>query len=234
MVKPENILVSTRQPGLLKDLSSRYNVRIVFDNEQVVAGCDIIFVSCLPLQFDGVVPELRKSLKSRTQRKPLIISVLAGLTAAKVTQTVFSGSASRSAGILTTKVNTKRLRMALAREGGNIGKQKIATCLVRMYKKISGTQTARMMAPQEEDKRAETPSSCSEADEERYEDEDVKIVREFMMREAASGLASKSGEDVVQWIKEYGIAFPGLGAEKIAETVLGAEYTGTGIEKLLE
>ena len=229
----ENLLISTRQPTLLKDIESKYNIKVVFNNTLVAETCDFIYVCCLPLQLDSVMADIKKVLQTK-QRSPILVSILAETTAAKIAQSIGkkkSGELYKE--IITTKVHYKKLKAALSKEAGeNVARQKIAESLGKMYKKISITMSG--AAGKEVDIRLDTPSSVSSRDGRVAEDEAAKIIREFIIHEAAEGLTFKRGEELIAMTNAYNALFQGLGYGKILEIIMGETYEGMLPEQLLE
>jgi len=79
------ILVSTRQPHLLRPFTQEFGVTAEFNNEKVVLESDIVFVSVLPGQAGEVFKEIKFAMSTRIaaakknskQSAPLIVSCLA-------------------------------------------------------------------------------------------------------------------------------------------------------------
>ena len=53
------ILVSTRQPHLLRPFVQEFNIIADFNNERIVRECDIIFLCTLPSQASEMLKEIR-------------------------------------------------------------------------------------------------------------------------------------------------------------------------------
>jgi pyrroline-5-carboxylate reductase len=79
------ILVSTRQPHLLRPFKQEFGIETEFNNDRVFAECDIIFICVLPGQAAEMFKDVRFVLQNRFDRaekdskvsKPLIVSCLA-------------------------------------------------------------------------------------------------------------------------------------------------------------
>lgn len=53
------LMVSTRQPHLLRAFQQEFGIWVDFNNERVVAECDLIFMCVLPFQAQQVLKEVR-------------------------------------------------------------------------------------------------------------------------------------------------------------------------------
>ena len=79
------LVVSTRQPHLLRPFTQEYGVIAEFNNERVVAEADIVYVCCLPGQAGEVFKEVKYACSQRVAAakknpklsQPLIVSCLA-------------------------------------------------------------------------------------------------------------------------------------------------------------
>lgn len=86
------IIVSTRQPHLLKSFKEEFGVKCIFDNQKVAAECDIVFMTILPTQSMEVFKEIRavvdernaKAEKDPSLSKPLIVSACAAMNYQKL------------------------------------------------------------------------------------------------------------------------------------------------------
>jgi len=239
-ILPENIIVSTRQPSLLKDFSTKFGVKILFDNAYVAMNCDLIFLCCLPYQLDTVVKDFKKPLHGKmlnSKKSSIIVSILAGITAQRIASTIDGKiPTDQYDAIITTKINSKKLKSALSRQGeDNVGKQKIYDSLSKMYKKMSKqfsgpkieSNTARSEKP------ADTQSDFYTEDEQNMDENEI-IVRNFVISEAAAGLAQKRGDEIISWVKVFCNAFPEVGYKRVTEIILGENYVKIDKEKLQE
>lgn len=79
------IIVSTRQPHLLRPFTTEFGVDASFNNEYVVRHADIVFICTLPSQTTEVFKEIRivteerfaEAAKDKTKSRPLFISTVA-------------------------------------------------------------------------------------------------------------------------------------------------------------
>ena len=79
------LLVSTRQPHLLRPFVQEFNVIAEFNNERIVKECDIIFICVLPSQASEMLKEIRpmaldrlyQASKNKSVSKPLFVSTMA-------------------------------------------------------------------------------------------------------------------------------------------------------------
>ena len=79
------LLVSTRQPHLLRPFVQEFNVIAEFNNERIVKECDIIFICVLPSQSSEMLKEIRpmaldrlyQASKNKSVSKPLFVSTMA-------------------------------------------------------------------------------------------------------------------------------------------------------------
>ena len=53
------IMVSTRQPHLLRPFKDEFGIQAEFNNDKVFAECDLIFMCVLPAQAESVLKEVR-------------------------------------------------------------------------------------------------------------------------------------------------------------------------------
>ena len=87
-----SLIVSTRQPHLLRPFQKDFGVECVFDNQKVAAESDMIFLCLLPSQAQEVLKDIREvikdrvneSKKDRTLINPLIVSCCAGVAVQKL------------------------------------------------------------------------------------------------------------------------------------------------------
>jgi glutamyl-tRNA reductase len=61
------LIVSSRQPHLLRPFKQEFGVEVLFDNAKVAAECDIIFVCVLPSQAPEVFKDIRDVIKERAE-----------------------------------------------------------------------------------------------------------------------------------------------------------------------
>lgn len=81
------LMVSTRQPHLLRPFQQEFGVISEFNNERIVKECDIIFLCVLPSQAAEMLKEIRPialerieaASKNKNISKPLFISTLAAI-----------------------------------------------------------------------------------------------------------------------------------------------------------
>lgn len=79
------VLVSTRQPHLLRPFTQEFGVIAEFNNERIIHECDIIFVCVLPGQAGEVFKEIKFAMNARIAAAkknsklslPLVVSCLA-------------------------------------------------------------------------------------------------------------------------------------------------------------
>ena len=53
------LMVSTRQPHLLRPFVQEFGIVAEFNNEKIVRECDIIFICTLPSQANEMLKEIR-------------------------------------------------------------------------------------------------------------------------------------------------------------------------------
>lgn len=75
---PETILISDRSSNRLDFLSQTYQVQVTNHNQQVIEGTEVVLLAIKPQVLNTVLREL--SLDTPLNPKPLIISILAGVT----------------------------------------------------------------------------------------------------------------------------------------------------------
>lgn len=61
------LIVSTRQPHLLRPFKEEFGIQAEFNNEKVFAECDLIFLCVLPSQAEAVLKEVRGVLDQRLE-----------------------------------------------------------------------------------------------------------------------------------------------------------------------
>ena len=59
------LIVSTRQPHLLRPFKSEFGIETLFDNQKVAAESDIIFICVLPSQVQEIFKEIRGVVRER-------------------------------------------------------------------------------------------------------------------------------------------------------------------------
>ena len=80
-IEPQDIMVSTRQPDRLQDISSR-GVFVGFNNAKIAQLCDVVFLCCPMSAAPTVAGEMSPKLSGST----LIVSVMSGSTLPKLKQ----------------------------------------------------------------------------------------------------------------------------------------------------
>lgn len=86
------LMVSTRQPHLLKEFSEEYGVDVQFDNIRIAEECDVIFLCALPFQTEMILREIRDTVVDRHHKAkmnemkslPLFFSTLAATNVKKL------------------------------------------------------------------------------------------------------------------------------------------------------
>lgn len=73
-VKPENIFATNRTEGKLLKLESKYGIKILKTNEELVEECDVVFLTVKPQDL----PTVLDSLGSTFDESQLVISLAAG------------------------------------------------------------------------------------------------------------------------------------------------------------
>lgn len=76
---PQEILMSEPQSQKRQELTQKYNIEVTEKNEQLAQSCEILILAIKPQIFDKVRAEL-----VFLNNKPLIISILAGVTLARL------------------------------------------------------------------------------------------------------------------------------------------------------
>ena len=110
------MIVSTRQPHLLRPFQNDFGVECIFDNQKVAAEADLIFISVLPSQIQEVLKDIREVVKDRIKEAsadknmmiPLIISTCAGVTIQKLKLMLFD-----KALFLRTNINVPEIKECL-------------------------------------------------------------------------------------------------------------------------
>lgn len=77
----EDVLVSCRSESSKDKITEEFGVNIV-SNSEVARSSDVIFLAVKPNVFEEVIPEISKALPEN--KTPLIISIAAGMTIAKI------------------------------------------------------------------------------------------------------------------------------------------------------
>ena len=81
------LMVSSRQPHLLRPFKQEFGVEVCFDNAKVAAECDIIFVCVLPSQAQEVFKDIREVIKERAELaqtdrskiNPVVVTICAAI-----------------------------------------------------------------------------------------------------------------------------------------------------------
>jgi pyrroline-5-carboxylate reductase len=114
------LYVSTRQPHLLRAFQQDFGVTVDFNNERLIAECDLVFLCVLPCQAQQALKEVRAVAVQRafafTDRKahkhhrppPLIVSCLAATPLPKLKQLLCDQSA-----FLKTNIEVPRIKSDL-------------------------------------------------------------------------------------------------------------------------
>ena len=79
------LMVSTRQPHLLRPFVQEFGIVAEFNNEKIVRECDIIFICTLPSQANEMLKEIRpiaierlyQASQNKSLSKPLLVSTMA-------------------------------------------------------------------------------------------------------------------------------------------------------------
>lgn len=85
---PHRIIVTGLDPLKLKEISEKFAVQTSTDNLSAAAQADIVIFAIKPQVFSEVALELTNTIQ---QKKPLIISVATGITAARMQQWLGGG-----------------------------------------------------------------------------------------------------------------------------------------------
>ena len=121
------LYVSTRQPHLLRAFQQDFGVSVDFNNERLVAECDLVFLCVLPCQAQQTLKEVRAVAVQRalafTDRKahkhhrppPLIVSCLAATPLPKLKQLLCDQSA-----FLKTNIEVQRIKSDLFKSRQNL------------------------------------------------------------------------------------------------------------------
>jgi len=117
------ILVSTRQPHLLRPFVQEFGIVAEFNNERVVRECDIIFLCVLPSQASEMLKEIRpialdrlyQAKKNKSLSKPLIVSTLAATRMPKLKLMLNDESV-----IMRTQIDVPHVREYLSRTDNNV------------------------------------------------------------------------------------------------------------------
>ena len=86
------LMVSSRQPHLLRPFKQEFGVEVMFDNAKIAAECDIIFVCVLPSQAQEVFKDIRDVIKERSELaakdrskiNPVIVTTCAAISYQKL------------------------------------------------------------------------------------------------------------------------------------------------------
>lgn len=74
MVKPEEVIGSSKTDDTMQKVKERFNIATVPDNRTVAEAADILILAVKPLLFPEVIAEIRDSVRAKT----LIVSIAAG------------------------------------------------------------------------------------------------------------------------------------------------------------
>lgn len=74
MVKPEEVIGSSKTDDTMQKVKERFNIATVLDNRTVAEAADILILAVKPLLFPEVIAEIRDSVRAKT----LIVSIAAG------------------------------------------------------------------------------------------------------------------------------------------------------------
>lgn len=80
ITKPENMIGSARTEKTRTNISKKYGIEVLADNETVAALADVLILAVKPQVFDEVIPQIRQSIK----KDALVISIAAGKTIAQL------------------------------------------------------------------------------------------------------------------------------------------------------
>jgi len=116
------ILVSTRQPHLLRPFVQEFGIVADFNNERIVRECDIIFLCTLPSQASEMLKEIRpiaidrlyQAQKNKNLSKPLFVSTLAATRMPKLKLMLNDESV-----FMRTKIDVQTVREYLAKTGND-------------------------------------------------------------------------------------------------------------------
>ena len=112
------LIVSTRQPHLLRPFKQEFGVDTLFDNQKVAAESDIIFVCVLPSQVQEVFIEIREVVKDRiaaSKKDKRLINPLVVCTCAAIGYQKLRLMLSDEAVFLRTSINVPLLKEYLFR-----------------------------------------------------------------------------------------------------------------------
>jgi pyrroline-5-carboxylate reductase len=84
-IAPDRIAVAEPVSGRRDYLAEKYSVRVISDNGEAVAGCELLLIAVKPQMVDSVLSEIAENVDS----EKLIISVMAGVSCASI-ESVFS------------------------------------------------------------------------------------------------------------------------------------------------
>lgn len=88
----ESITVSNRREERGAELRERYGVVDVLDNPQAISGAEVIFLCVKPAQVVGVLGEIADALEN-SDGNPVVVSMAAGVSLAKLQESVAAGAA---------------------------------------------------------------------------------------------------------------------------------------------
>ena len=80
LVDAANISITRRRTHLLKDLQDK-GVQVTSENDQAAKGADLVILAVKPHQVSGLIEQVAPVLE---QDKPIIVSVITGLTSAQL------------------------------------------------------------------------------------------------------------------------------------------------------
>lgn len=116
------ILVSTRQPHLLRPFVQEFGIIADFNNERIVRECDIIFLCTLPSQASEMLKEIRpvaldrlyQAQQNKNLSKPLFVSTLSATRMPKLKLMLNEDSV-----FMRTMIDVQTVREYLARTGND-------------------------------------------------------------------------------------------------------------------
>ena len=116
------ILVSTRQPHLLRPFVQEFGIVAEFNNERIVQECDIIFLCVLPSQASEMLKEIRpfaldrlyQASKNKNLSKPLFVSTMAATRLPKLKLMLNEDSV-----FMRTQIEVNTVREYLVRTNNN-------------------------------------------------------------------------------------------------------------------
>jgi len=116
------LLVSTRQPHLLRPFVQEFGIVAEFNNERIVRECDIIFLCTLPSQSSEMLKEIRpialdrlyQAQQNKNMSKPLFVSTMAATRMPKLKLMLNEDSV-----FMRTVIDVQTVREYLARTDNN-------------------------------------------------------------------------------------------------------------------